>query len=38
MKRTGLGALCLVPTRVLLDQWLREISAVYQGPPERSMV
>ena len=32
MKRTGLGALCLVPTRVLLDQWFREISAVYRGP------
>lgn len=32
IKQTGLGALCLVPTRVLLDQWLREISAVYQGP------
>jgi superfamily II DNA or RNA helicase len=32
MKRTRLPALCLVPTRVLLDQWLREISAVYQGP------
>ena len=32
MKRTRLGALCLVPTRVLLDQWLREISALYRGP------
>ncbi len=32
IKQTGLGALCLVPTRVLLDQWFREISAVYQGP------
>lgn len=32
MKQTALGTLCLVPTRVLLDQWLREISAVYRGP------
>jgi superfamily II DNA or RNA helicase len=32
MQRTRLSALCLVPTRVLLDQWLREISAVYRGP------
>ena len=32
MHRTRLSALCLVPTRVLLDQWLREIGAVYQGP------
>ena len=32
MKQTGLAALCLVPTRVLLDQWAREISAVYRGP------
>jgi superfamily II DNA or RNA helicase len=31
MKRVLQGALCLVPTRVLLDQWLREIGAVYQG-------
>ena len=31
VKRTRLGALCLVPTRVLLDQWLREIGAVYRG-------
>jgi|SRR5882672_2108796 len=29
MARTGLSALCLVPTRVLLEQWLREIRAVY---------
>ena len=29
MQRTGLSALCLVPTRVLLEQWLREISLVY---------
>ena len=32
MKRTGLATLCLVPTRVLLDQWLREIGAVYRDP------
>src|SRR5262249_33099465 len=32
MKRTGLSTLCLVPTRVLLDQWLREIAIVYQRP------
>ncbi len=32
MKQTRLSALCLVPTRVLLEQWLREIRAVYQGP------
>ena len=31
IRRTGLSALCLVPTRVLLDQWLREIAAVYEG-------
>lgn len=31
MQRTGLSALCLVPTRVLLDQWCREIRAVYEG-------
>src|SRR5207247_5763059 len=31
VKGTRLGALCLVPTRVLLDQWLREIGAVYRG-------
>ena len=29
MAKTGLSALCLVPTRVLLEQWLREIRAVY---------
>src|SRR5256712_10450200 len=29
MARTGLSTLCLVPTRVLLEQWLREIRAVY---------
>jgi superfamily II DNA or RNA helicase len=32
MRRTRLAALCLVPTRVLLDQWLREIRGVYRGP------
>jgi len=31
MQRTQLSALCLVPTRVLLDQWLREIRVVYGG-------
>jgi superfamily II DNA or RNA helicase len=31
MQRTRLSALCLVPTRVLLDQWSREIGAVYRG-------
>jgi superfamily II DNA or RNA helicase len=31
MYRTRLSALCLVPTRVLLDQWLREIGALYRG-------
>ena len=30
--RTGSTALCLVPTRVLLDQWRREISRSYAGP------
>jgi predicted nuclease of restriction endonuclease-like RecB superfamily len=30
MQRTQLSALCLVPTRVLLDQWWREASAVYR--------
>jgi superfamily II DNA or RNA helicase len=28
IRRTGLSALCLVPTRVLLDQWSREIATV----------
>lgn len=32
MRRTQLSALCLVPTRVLLDQWCREIGTVYRGP------
>jgi superfamily II DNA or RNA helicase len=31
MQRTQLSALCLVPTRVLLDQWSREVSAVYRA-------
>ena len=31
MQRTQLSALCLVPTRVLLDQWLRELGAMYRG-------
>jgi superfamily II DNA or RNA helicase len=31
IRRTGLSALCLVPTRVLLDQWSREIGTVYDG-------
>ncbi len=30
MQRTQLSALCLVPTRVLLDQWSREARAVYR--------
>jgi superfamily II DNA or RNA helicase len=30
MARTGLATLCLVPTRVLLDQWLREIGTMYE--------
>ncbi len=32
VQRTRLGALCLVPTRVLLDQWFREIGRLYHGP------
>jgi superfamily II DNA or RNA helicase len=32
MARARLPALCLVPTRVLLDQWRREIAAVYPHP------
>lgn len=32
MARSGLTALCLVPTRVLVTQWLRELRAVYPGP------
>jgi superfamily II DNA or RNA helicase len=31
IRRTGLSTLCLVPTRVLLDQWSREIATVYRG-------
>ena len=31
IQRTELSALCLVPTRVLLEQWSREIGAVYKG-------
>jgi len=31
MAHTRLAALCLVPTRVLLDQWLQQIRAVYAG-------
>jgi superfamily II DNA or RNA helicase len=29
MARTGLATLCLVPTRVLLEQWLGEVAAAY---------
>jgi hypothetical protein len=29
--------LCLVPTRILLDQWLREIGAVYRGSAAMAM-
>jgi superfamily II DNA or RNA helicase len=32
MQRTRSSALCLVPTRVLLEQWSRELTAMYQGP------
>ncbi|MFH0903311.1 MAG: DEAD/DEAH box helicase family protein [Pseudomonadota bacterium] len=32
MARTGKSCLCLVPTRVLLEQWQREITAVHGGP------
>ena len=31
MARTRMRTLCLVPTRVLLDQWLREIGKLYPG-------
>lgn len=31
IRRTGWSALCLVPTRVLLDQWSREIATFYGG-------
>jgi superfamily II DNA or RNA helicase len=29
---TRARTLCLVPTRVLLEQWIRELRAVYEGP------
>ena len=32
MQRTRLSTVCLVPTRILFDQWLREIEALYRGP------
>jgi superfamily II DNA or RNA helicase len=32
MAATGARALCLVPTRVLLEQWLAELRGVHQGP------
>lgn len=32
MARAGVPALCLVPTRVLLEQWHREIGRWYEGP------
>jgi len=32
MAQTRARALCLVPTRVLLEQWLKELRAVYDGP------
>lgn len=32
MARAGSSALCLVPTRVLLSQWLGEIARVHTGP------
>ena len=35
MARTGLSTLCLVPTRVLLDQWRSAIAAVWSGPVGR---
>src|SRR2546428_9597082 len=31
MARTGLSTLCLVPTRVLLDQWQRRLAQAYAG-------
>jgi len=31
MARAGLPSLCLVPTRVLLDQWQRSLANVYPG-------
>lgn len=35
MASSGLRALCLVPTRVLLDQWCGEVARVYAGPVGR---
>jgi superfamily II DNA or RNA helicase len=35
MARTGRPALCVVPTRVLLDQWHGEITRSYGGPVGR---
>lgn len=31
MARSGGTAVCVVPTRVLLDQWLRQLELVYRG-------
>lgn len=31
IRRMGVSALCLVPTRVLVEQWSRELGAVYKG-------
>lgn len=32
MARTGSSVLCLVPTRVLLGQWIQQIARAYAGP------
>lgn len=32
MARARTSVICLVPTRVLLDQWCREVSRLYSGP------
>jgi superfamily II DNA or RNA helicase len=32
LARSRLAALCLVPTRVLLEQWIAELRRVYPGP------
>jgi superfamily II DNA or RNA helicase len=32
MARTGSSALCLVPTRMLLAQWIQQIARAYAGP------
>lgn len=32
MARSGLRSICLVPTRALLDQWIRAIATLYSGP------